>query len=457
MRYALAFLMLLSNPSHAAAPLTPDLRLQVDRIAREWLAATRAPSASIAVVLNGELAYAQAYGSARLDPRRPATPRTRYSIDSISKEFTAAAVLMLAEDGKLQLDDALRRWFPDLGEAGGVTLREALTHTGGLRDFWPQDFVTPEMSHPAGVDQIIGEWARRPLDFPPGSEWQYSNTGYVLAGRAVELSSGTTLVDYLQARIFAPLQMADVADYDAGPLAAGDAGPYTRYGTGPVRPAPKEAQGWLFGAAQLALAPTALAAWDRSLLRRSLLRAESYSAELSTAVLKDGTDTHYGLGLDIGLGLGRRSIGHDGSGSGFLSANRLFPDDQAAIIVFTNNDWASPDELVARLAFALLPPATAAEARARRVFAGLQSGSVDRAAFSAVGNFYLTTSVLQDLHASLAPLGPARRMELEQESRRGGMVTRRWKILCARGRLEAIERGQPDGSLDEFFVNPRTD
>jgi D-alanyl-D-alanine carboxypeptidase len=385
-----------------------------------------------------------------------ATPATRYAIDSVSKEFTAAAVLLLVEEGKLSLDDPAGKWFPDLGDASKVTVRQLLTHTSGLRDYWPQDFVPPEMLHSTSIEGLLNEWAHRPLDFAPGTEWQYSNTGYVLAGAIVERVAGEPLVEFLQRRIFAPLHMDHVTEDDTHPLSAPDAAAYTRQGLGPVRPAPKEGPGWLFGASELAMTPGELALWDISLLNRALLAASSYKAELEPVVLKDGTKKDYGLGLDLQTVHGRARIGHDGAGSGFLAANRIWPDEKTAIVALTNNDWAGPDDLVNRIAFVVLAP-NPQEARARSVFAQFQSGTIDRALFTSGGNSLLTALALADLKASLGPLGPARLIELEHESKRGGLITRRWKILCRSIRLEALERGYPDGQLEEFLVTATND
>jgi CubicO group peptidase (beta-lactamase class C family) len=432
----------------------------VDRVVAEWLASTGAPSASIAIVQNGRLTYTQAYGDARLSPQVPSTAATRYAIDSVSKEFTAAAVLLLAEQGKLSLDDPVAKWLPGLRAAAAVTLRQVLTHTGGLRDYWPQDFLTPEMTRPTTPAAIIHEWAQRPLDFEPGTDWQYSNTGYVLAGAVVEKVSGETLFKFLSRHVFGPLHMAQVAEYSPTGAAArvmpGDAAGYTRHGLGPVVPAPKEESGWLFGAASLAMQPSDLALWDLSLLDRSLLKADSYKREFEPVVLKSGRTADYALGLEVETIQGRLRIGHAGGGSGFLADNRLWPRERTAIVVLTNNDWADPSALTDRIAFLVLPP-TPEEARVRQLFQAFQDGRVDRGLFSLVGNFYLTAAALADLRSSLSPLGPPRLIELERESQRGGMTTRRWKILCPAARLEAIERSHPDGKIDEFMIVKKED
>jgi CubicO group peptidase (beta-lactamase class C family) len=440
--------------AHAANDLEPFAR--VDATAREWLAATGAPSVSIALVQNGALAYARAYGDAELAPARAATTTTRYAIDSVSKEFTAAAILVLAEKGKLSLDDPIGKYIPDLGPAASPTIRQVLSHTSGLRDYWPQDFVPPEMLRTTTTAAIIDEWVRRPLDFKPGTEWQYSNTGFVVAGAIVERVSGMGLLDFLQRNIFAPLGMERITEDDTQPLSGGDASGYTRQGLGPTRRAPKEGAGWLFGASELAMAPSELARWDISLIKRSLLQPASYSAAFERVRLKDGTRKDYGLGLDIEQVQGRMRIGHSGAGSGFLAANRLWPRERMAIIAVTNADWADPEGLVDRIAFLVLP-ADPYEARARAVFSQYQQGTSDRMLFTEAGNSLLTPTALADLKASLGPLGPPVLIELERESKRGGMVTRVWKILCGSKRLRAVERGYPDGKLEQFLVTQRND
>jgi D-alanyl-D-alanine carboxypeptidase len=435
----------------AAAPGVLDTGT-VDGVVAEWLASTGAPSASIAIVQDGRLTYARAYGAARLQPRVPATTATRYAIDSVSKEFTAAAILLLAEQGKLTLDGPVARWFPQLQEAGAVTLRQLLSHTSGIRDFWPQDFLTPEMTRPTTTAAIIEEWAHRPLDFDPGTDWQYSNTGYVLAGAVVEKVSGRRLFEFLDQQVFKPLHMREVAE---NPAAGGAAG-YTRYGLGPVVAAPREGPGWLFGAAGLEMPPGDLALWDVSLIARTLLKKDSYQAEFAPVALKSGRTPDYALGLAVESIGGRLRVGHGGGGSGFLADNRIWPEARAAVVVLTNNDWADPADLTARIAFLVLTP-TPEEARVRQLFLALQRGNEVQSLLSPIGQFYFTPRVLGDLHSSLGPLGPARLIELEHESQRGGMTTRRWKILCRTARLEAVERSRPDGRIEEFMVAKKDD
>ncbi len=182
-----------SKPETEASPkdlLRPDIQHAIDKAVSDILAQTGAPSASIAVVKDGKLAYAHAYGWADVETHKPATTAMHYSIGSISKQFTATAVLLLAEEGKLSLDDKVGRWLPKVTRAGDVTVRQLLSMTSGYQDYWPQDYVMPNMMKPTSAQEIVAGWAGKPLDFDPGAKWQYSNTNYVMAGLIVEKTAG---------------------------------------------------------------------------------------------------------------------------------------------------------------------------------------------------------------------------------------------------------------------------
>jgi D-alanyl-D-alanine carboxypeptidase len=306
---------------------------KIDHAVRDVLGKTEVPSASIAVVLNGEIVHVAAYGTARLEERIEAAPRTRYGIGSISKQFVAVAVLLLCEEGRLSLEDTVSRWFPDLTQANEITVRQLLSHTSGYRDYWPQDYVTTEMKQATTPDAIVDRWAKMLLDFQPGVEWQYSNTNYTIAGRIVEKISNEPLMQFLQRRVFMPLKMNKVTETDTKPLASPDAAAYTRYGLGPIRQASKEAPGWLYSAGDLAMTAHNLALWDISVINQALLSRASYEAETTPVKLKNGSDSGYALGLFVGEG---SSLWHFGGSSGFRSANLIWPEQKAALVVLTN-------------------------------------------------------------------------------------------------------------------------
>src|SRR5262249_26296328 len=177
---ALIFVSIAPGNAPAQALLPADVTEKIDKLATDTLARTGVPSASVAVVKDGQVVYVKAYGEARLEPKTPATSEMRYSIGSISKQFTAAAILLLQEQGKLSLDDKVGKFIPNLTRANEVTIRQLLSHTSGYQDYWPQDYVMPMMLEPVTSQKILDTWAHKPLDFEPGTKWQYSNTNYVI-------------------------------------------------------------------------------------------------------------------------------------------------------------------------------------------------------------------------------------------------------------------------------------
>src|SRR6202167_5680667 len=321
-----------------ATPISAALQEKVDAVVGQALTSTGIPSASIAIVQNGAITYLHAYGEGRIDPLTPATPSMRYSIGSISKQFTATAVLLLAEQGKLSLDDPVSRFVPNLTRGSEVTIRQLLSHTSGYQDYWPQDYVPPFMLTSITADEIMTRWARKPLDFDPGTKWQYSNTNYVIAGVIVEKASGMPLLRFLSSYIFEPLGMQSVVNIDQDHLADTDPTGYMRYALGPLRPAPREGKGWLFAAGELAMPFSDLAKWDVAMMNQRLLKPSSYQEMQKDVLLANGTATNYGLGITVRNQAGRRMLEHSGEVSGFTAENIVFPEDKAAIIVLTNQD-----------------------------------------------------------------------------------------------------------------------
>jgi len=443
--------------ANAQTQLPADTQQKVDKVATDALAKTGVPSASVALVKDGQIVYLHAYGNARLDPAVPATPAMRYSIGSNSKQFTATAILLLQEQGKLSLDDKVGKFIPDLTRANEVTIRQLLSHTSGYQDYWPQDYVMPAMLQPTTARKILDEWARKPLDFEPGTKWQYSNTNYVIAGLIVEKASGQPLLQFLQQRIFAALNMKNVADIDKAKLGDTDPTGYLRYALGPLRPAPKEGFGWLFAAGELAMSAEDLAKWDIGIIDQKLLSPASYLQFETEVLLKNGLGTNYGLGVDIHSDFGHRSVSHTGEVSGFTSKNLVFPDDRVAVVVLTNQDASDVSEAIAEgiapLLLASDDPATPAKlAQAKKIFEGLQHGTVDRSLFTANANFYFSEQALKDFASGLAPLGtPEEFVEIKQELR-GGMKMRLYSVKFAKAKLAVVTYEMPDGKLEQYQV-----
>src|ERR1017187_7966646 len=227
MRPCRLFLSLFAAASALFAQLPSAVTVRIDEIAAKSLVESGAPSVSIAIVQSGRIAFEKAYGKVRLDPSVAATAGMRYSIGSVSKQLLAGSVLLLMQDGKLSLDDRISRYLPNLTRASEVTVRQLLTHTSGYQDYYPQDYVAPFMEKPVTADRILDQWARKPLDFDPGTRWQYSNTNYVVAGRIVERVTGGPFFDFLSKRILQPLGMTSAIDLDEQTLGPSDAEGYT--------------------------------------------------------------------------------------------------------------------------------------------------------------------------------------------------------------------------------------
>ena len=441
----------------AAQELPADMRASIDKAATDILAKTGAPSASVAVVRDGKIAYVHAYGTANLETKMPATPQMRYSIGSISKQFTSAALLMLAEEGKLSLDDKVIRWLPDLTRAGDVTIRQLLSMTSGYQDFWPQDYVMPMMLQPVTAPEIAAGWAKKPLDFEPGAKWQYSNTNYVIAGMIAEKVAGMPLLDFLQKRVFVPLQMTTVSNTDAAPLGPEDPMRYLRYALGPLRPAPKEGRGWMFAAGELAMTAHDLALWDISMIDQTVLKPESYRALESEVKLKNGVGSRYALGVGVGMADGRRMISHGGEVSGFTARNEVYPDDRVAIAVLTNMDATSASEQIAssiaKTIFASTDPATPKTTeQMRKIFDELQKGRLDRAQFTSNANAYFDEQAIKDFAASLGPLGTPQEFVQSAQSLRGGMTLRRYRIKFPNKTLRLTTFIMPDGKIEQYQI-----
>src|SRR5688572_25891847 len=456
---AILLLFVVDITAATAQPPTQAERDSIDAGVRAVLESTGAPSASIAVVRGGQIVYENAYGTGRIDPQTPAGPDMRYAIGSVSKQFTAAAILLLQEDGLLSLDDRVVKYFPQLTRAGDISIRQLLSMTSGYQDYWPQDYVFMDMQRPAPASEIMQRWAAKALDFDPGTKWQYSNTNYVIAAAIVQRVARMPFMQFLQQRIFTPLKMTSVMDFDAGPLSPNDAEPLLRHALGPFRRAPKEAAGWLFGAGQLAMTAHDLSLWNISMMNQSLPKPASYKILQTEMLLESGNTTGYGLGVQLRMTGGRRRIIHGGAVSGYTTSSQIFPDDKAAIVAYTNiypgaaNGPGMIADRIARVIFTEPPANANALSRAQQIYAGLVKGTIDRSLLTPSANAFFTADVLADYAKSLAPLGEPTEFTAAGEGQRGGMVLRGYRVRAGGVLLDISMMVLPDGKIDQFIVS----
>lgn len=439
------------------AQLTPEQQKAVDRIAVEVLAETGVPSASVAVVKDKQV-YAQAYGNARLEPKTPATAQMRYKIASNSKQLAASAVLLLAQERKISLDDTVSRFLPGLTRAKEVTIRQLLSHTSGYQDYYPLDYVAPFMRNDVTPAEILEKWAKIPLNFEPGTKWQYSNTNYVIVGQIVEKITGKPLIHFLRTRLFLPLGMETPIDLTRETLGAQDPIGYTQHALSPAREVAPEGNGWMYAAGELAMTPGDLAMWDRSLMEGTVLKPESIRALTTEVLLKGGSGTKYALGLEIGTtGQGKRRWSHSGGASGFVSRNTMFPDDGISITVLTNGEGRAQEAIAKKIEELLLGPAADPDGapaleRARRLFTGLQKGELDKSLIDSDLESYFTPDVVKDFADSLELMGTPESFTQGPHEERGGMMYRGYAVKSGTKSIRISTYVTKEGKFSQFLI-----
>ena len=460
-----AALLLLAAFSAGAQPvnsLPSDQVAKVEQAVADVMKATNVPSASVGIVRDGKIVYAAAFGKARLDPPLAASPDMHYPIGSISKQFTTAAIMLLVQEGKLSIDDPVGRWFPELTRANDVKVRNILSHTSGYSDYAPQDYTIPAWTKPTTPQAIVKAWATKPLDFEPGTQYQYSNTNFNIAGLIVEKITGQPFWTFLKSRVLDPVGLAHTIDLDTQHELVEPVG-YFRYALGPPRPAIIEAPGWYFADGEMAMPVRDLLTWDISVMNESLLQHASYVAMETATKLKDGREIGYGLGLSVGNVNGHRVVSHGGEVGGFVAYNAVYPDDKSAIVVFTNVEASPAASAIGRRIAALVVPglsgssddAASAETEVRRVLSALQKGQIDRSLFTANANFYFGQQGLDDFRASLSPLGEIKTLRQTSTNLRGGFRYRGFAVEFANGtRVNLSTYWTTDGKIEQFLVEP---
>ena len=480
----------LSQAPQAFSPLNDVEGAQVDDAVRAIMAHNDVPAISLAIVRHGHIAYLKAYGFADLPEAvgeikatpsfRMASVSTRFAIGSVSKEFTAAAILVLVDRGKLSLDDTVSRFLPELTSSTQVTIRELLSHTSGYRDYFLQEYIPTRMQRPTSVDAILRTWAEQPLDFPPGQEWQYSGTNYVIAGRIVERVANESYESFLADDVLGPIGITDETFADHPSQPERNAVGYCRFALGPPRPAPQTGRNWLFAMADLEMTAKDVAIWDISVMNRSLLSASSYSAMSSEVKTTNGRSTGYGLGFFVtdiaGIdGRPHLMLHHPGEISGFRSHNFVLPEMNAAVVILTNAEYSDATiELAERLqslvgikpaegsgsdtAVSSEPPHTvprenAIEARAHRLMLDLCQGRVDRGDLAPDASAAFTRQAVSDIRQSLASLGDLERVRLDSEQTRGGTKHYALTLFYRHRQLQVAEYDFADGKIEQFLID----
>ncbi len=397
--------------------LSPQLARRIDADVGAVLGRTQVPGAVVEVIAHGHVVYQKAYGLRDLARRLPARVDTHYEIGSITKQFTAAAIVQLQEAGKLDLDARLATYLPDAPHAGEVTLRQLLTHTSGLPEYLDGPDIEQEATRPASFDQLMARIAGKPLDFPPGSRWAYDNTGYILLGRVIEVVSHESYDHYIHAHLLAPAGMTDTFTIADEARVPGMAVGYRRVDR-KVEPAPTISASFGWSAGYLVSTLDDLEKWNRALTGGRIVSPKGYALMTTTTMTPRG-DAEYGFGLFVDSVEDQPRIGHTGGSFGFTTANEYFPRQDVRIIAFTNQvDTPEPGEVLTTAVFNDLFPDIAAaatrpapgedpavSARARAVFAQVQGGPQDASNFTPKLNAKLTAGLQQRLATAWSVYG----------------------------------------------------
>jgi CubicO group peptidase (beta-lactamase class C family) len=311
------------------------------------------PGACVLVLQEGVPAVRQAYGMANLEQEIATTSATNYRLASLTKQFTAAAVLMLREEGMLSLDAALHEWLPSLPEpAGAATLRQLLTHTSGILDY--EDLIPSGRTtqlHDADVLRLLESRPR--TYFPPGSAYRYSNGGYALLALIIEIVSGMSFATFLRKRIFVPLQMTGTVAYEEGISTPTNRAYGYGLADGRWKRTDQSLTSAVLGDGGVYSSVDDLAKWDAALSDGRLLRPESLRLAFTPATDTDDPATRYGFGWRIT----GDTVWHSGESVGFRNVIVRWPGRRLTVIVLTNRDEpvAGPYALALRIAESLSP------------------------------------------------------------------------------------------------------
>jgi CubicO group peptidase (beta-lactamase class C family) len=352
---------------------------KIDAAVRGDVASGRVAGAAVAVLRNGHLVFAKGYGRANLELAAPVNANTVFRIGSLTKQFTAAGMLLLAEQGKLTIDDKLSLYLPNFPRANEVTLRDLLNHTSGIHNFTEGPEIDRISTSGATVQELVADIARQsPLyDFEPGKGWWYSNSNYALLGAVIEKVTGKTWAAFMRDEIFDKLGMADTSADDAHDVVPGRASGYVlvQGAAGKFRNADFTDMSVPYAAGALRSTAVDLARWNEALFGGKLLKQTSLKEMLAPGLLRNGAENqtviawpggkaspppagfvpgYYAYGLDHHSEGGRRVVGHDGSIAGFDSVMQSYVDDGLTIIVLTNTNGAA-HPMAAKIAKILIP------------------------------------------------------------------------------------------------------
>jgi CubicO group peptidase (beta-lactamase class C family) len=327
----------------------------IDSIFSEWTK-PNTPGCALGIIKNGELIYSKGYGLANMEYDIPNSASSVFRIGSTSKQFTAACIILLAENGKLSLDDTLNNYFPDFPEyANKINIRHLLNHTSGIRDYLQLAYLKGFEDDDFYVDDNIMEWSvnQTDLNFAPGEEFLYSNSGYWLLGQIVKKVSGTNMADFAQKEIFEPLQMNNTHFHnDHTQIVKNRASGYVPSENDRYRISMTTLD--MIGDGGVFTTINDIKKWDRAYYNSEVLSQDFWKMMTEQAVLNNGEVIDYASGLFISEYKGLKTISHGGAFVGFRAELLRFPDQQLSIAIFANRGDANPSGMANQVADIML-------------------------------------------------------------------------------------------------------
>ncbi len=451
-----------SAPKPAEPPKTFD-PAAIDAYVADQVRGQGYAGLSLAIVRDGKVILAKGYGKRLVEEGALVETDTPFAIGSVTKQFTCACILLLAEDGKLSIDDKVAKYAPSLQGADEISLHDLMTHISGYPDYYPLDFVDRRLVKPIAAESLLADYAGGKLDFEPGTRWSYSNTGYIVLGHVVAKVSGKTLGQFIQERILAPLAMAHSV-FEPGEEIKGKVRGYTSFALGPLELAEPEAAGWLHAAGGLWASAPDLARWDLALMEGRVLKPLSFRIMTTPRALKNGQTTGYGCGINVRQIDRETVLTHGGAVSGFLAFNTLIPRTKSAVVVLTNTEHLPVDGINSTILKLLLEdhkkegnphvPKVAGpkpEDAALDFFHQMQAGKVDRNNLGEEFAVYLTDERLAAAAPRLKALGEPEKVTVATVSERGGMEVASVHFKFKTAELGGLLYRTPNGKIQQLL------
>ena len=464
-------------PAAAVQAAAASASQALERAIAQELARRGGVGATVAIVENGRPIVAKGFGRRSVESPAPLGDDTLFGIGSVTKQFTAAAALLLAEQGKLSVDDKVAKYYPGLTRANDITLLDLMNHVSGYPDYYPLDFVDRRMAKPIVPDDLIRQYAGTRLDFEPGTRWSYSNTGFVLLGRILEKVSGQSLGSFFSEKIFEPLGMTHTI-YEPKPEDRRVAPGYTSFALTKLAPAIREGDGWVGAAGAIYSTAADIARWDTALMDGRVLKPASWDLMTRPRILLNGKSSNYGCGLSVGTRDGLTVFTHGGAVSGFIARNTFVPQTRSAVVVMINNeDGPLANAIVERALTAVFParaaklpvttgPSAAREDRgvvprvagpdpgekASALFKALQAGRLDRSSLGDEYNAFVTDDKVRAASRALKPFGLPTGVNVKSVGERGGMEVSSVRLTFGSGALDGLMYRSPDGTVQEYLL-----